>query len=101
MTTRNLRPARRGFSLIEILVVIGILVGLMAILTPMVMKARKQAARTRQASDFNAIAMALEAYKADHGDYPRATAPGTGGGRISFGEVTGRIEPARGEPSWR
>jgi fumarylacetoacetase len=30
-----------------------------------------------------------------------ATAPGTGGGRISFGEVTGRVEPAGGEPSWR
>ena len=25
----------------------------------------------------------------------RYTAPGTGGGRIALGEVTGRIEPAR------
>jgi fumarylacetoacetase len=30
-----------------------------------------------------------------------ATAPGTGGGRIGLGEVTGRVEPARERGSWR
>jgi type II secretory pathway pseudopilin PulG len=69
---------RRAFSLVEILVVIGILAGLIAVVLPMINKARKSAARTRQASDFQAIAMALEAYKQDFGDYPRAFAPGAG-----------------------
>jgi prepilin-type N-terminal cleavage/methylation domain-containing protein len=62
---------RRAFTLIEILVVVGILVLLAAIALPLIGKAMRQAKRTRTAADLASIATALEAYKADHGDYPR------------------------------
>jgi prepilin-type N-terminal cleavage/methylation domain-containing protein len=65
------RSARRAFTLIEVLVVVGILVLLIAIALPMLSSARKNAAKTRQASDLQAITTGLEAFKTDHGDYPR------------------------------
>lgn len=67
-----MNPAgRQGFTLTELLVVIGIIVLLVGILLPMVMRAYRGADRQRTASDLNAIAVALDAYKADFGDYPR------------------------------
>jgi prepilin-type N-terminal cleavage/methylation domain-containing protein len=62
---------RRGFTLIEILVVIGILVLLAGVLLPVTLRAMRAGERTRMAADLQAIAVALEAYKTDHGDYPR------------------------------
>lgn len=67
---------RRGFTLTEILVVIGIIVVLVGILLPTVMKAYTQANKNKAALELQAIGTALEAYKADFGDYPR-TAPGS------------------------
>lgn len=63
---------RRGFSLIELLVVIGILAILISVLTPMVIHSRHTANVTRMRADLQAISTALEQYKLDHGDYPRA-----------------------------
>ena len=60
-----------GFTLVEILVVIGIIVILAGILVPMVTRAMRQAKQTRTAADLQTIASALEAFKGDHGDYPR------------------------------
>lgn len=64
---------RRGFTLIEVLLVMGILILLAGLLVPAVNKARAQATRVKVASDLQAISGALEAFKADHGDYPRVT----------------------------
>jgi general secretion pathway protein G len=66
---RHLR--RRGFTLIELLVVIGMIVLLATILLPMVNHAYSQANRASMAADLLVISQALEAYKADFGDYPR------------------------------
>lgn len=60
-----------GFTLIELLVVIGILALLMGLLVPMIMKAFSKADTTAMAADLQQISTALEAYKADFGDYPR------------------------------
>jgi len=60
-----------GFTLVELLVVIGIIVILIGLLLPMIVKAMRQGNRARIASDLNAISAALEAYKGDFGDYPR------------------------------
>ncbi len=72
---RALGASRRrdltGFSLVELLVVMGIIVLLLGILVPSVQRARRAAFRTRQAADLQVIATGLEAYKADFGDYPR------------------------------
>jgi prepilin-type N-terminal cleavage/methylation domain-containing protein len=73
-TSRIPRSARRrvgGFTLVELLVVIGIIVLLFSIATPIIMTARRNAERVRTQGDLNTIAMALDAYKADFKDYPR------------------------------
>ena len=72
------RRARSGFTLIEILVAIGIIVLVMAIGLPMLSKARKAARATQANSNLVAIETALAAYKADFADYPRPDAENTG-----------------------
>lgn len=68
----SITPRRRGgFTLIEILVVIGIILILTGILVPMVTRSFKTAGKIRVQADMEAITTALEAYKQDHGDYPR------------------------------
>src|SRR3954451_15033181 len=75
MTSRSTpnREARRrgGFSLVELLVVIGIIVLLFSIATPIILTARRNAERVRTQADLNTIATALDAYKAEFRDYPR------------------------------
>jgi prepilin-type N-terminal cleavage/methylation domain-containing protein len=67
----------RGFTLVEMLVVISIIIVLMALLLPAIGKVYKSAQRTAIANDLQAIATALEAYKKDFNDYPRVQyAPG-------------------------
>jgi len=72
---------RGGFTLIELLVVIGIIVLLAGLIFPVLIHVRRNATRTKIASDLQTIGVALEAYKADFGDYPRpslAIDPATG-----------------------
>jgi prepilin-type N-terminal cleavage/methylation domain-containing protein len=81
VTSHNLtgrpRPGRRGgFTLIEMLVVLGIMLLLAGILFPAINKAYQQGVRTRMAADLQAIAVGLEEYKREHGDYPRVNAAG-------------------------
>jgi prepilin-type N-terminal cleavage/methylation domain-containing protein len=68
------RP-RSGFTLVELLVVVGIIVVLMAILLPVINTARRSAARNAIRMDLQTIEMALEAYKQVFNDYPRAYDP--------------------------
>jgi prepilin-type N-terminal cleavage/methylation domain-containing protein len=67
----NARRLRRGFTLVEMLVVIGIILLLIGIALPMLNRAYKNAVRTRMAADLQVISMGLEAYKGDFKDYPR------------------------------
>ena len=60
-----------GFTLIELLVVMGIIVVLASLLIPMVMRSMRKGVAMKTAADLNTIAIALDAYKADFGDYPR------------------------------
>src|SRR5436190_18729986 len=69
--TSSHRHARRAFTLIEMLVVIGIIALLIAILVPTIMGSVKRAKKVRTAADMQTIRTALDAYKADFGDYPR------------------------------
>ncbi|MDB5330534.1 MAG: hypothetical protein JWP03_1685 [Phycisphaerales bacterium] len=73
MTSSTLTKShgRRGFTLVEMLVVIGIILLLITIALPVINRARKTALRTRMAADLQVIAMGLEAYKGDFKDYPR------------------------------
>lgn len=85
------RPS--GFTLVEILVAIGILVLLAAITVPLVGKAMRSAKRTRTAADMAVISTSLEAYKNDHGDFPRVAIVTSPGG---FQSTADRPNPSTG-----
>ncbi len=62
---------RRAFTIVELLVVIGIIVLIAGITIPMALKAYSKADATRLRMDLQTVATGLEAYKQNHGDYPR------------------------------
>lgn len=74
----QIKRPHRGFTLTEILVVIGIIVILVAILVPMVSRTRRSADAARMKLDIQAIVTALEQYKSDVHDYPRVVEAGKG-----------------------
>ena len=76
-----------GFTLIEILVVVGIIVLLATIALPMMSRAYSQAKRTQMAADLSVISQALEAYRADFGDYPRHSPDITGASLLCWALV--------------
>ena len=61
---------RRGFTLIELMVVIAIIIILAAIAIPNYLTMTKRAKNSRLASDMATLATALETYKTDWGQYP-------------------------------
>jgi len=65
-------PRRRGFTLVEMLVVIAIIVVLMAILFPVFNTVRRKQRETRCISNLHQLVMSLRQYKADHGRFPSA-----------------------------
>jgi prepilin-type N-terminal cleavage/methylation domain-containing protein len=68
----------RGFTLVELLVVIGIIVLLAGLGLPMVLRAYKSGTKMRSQADLQTITTALNAYKQDFGEYPRVPVPNTG-----------------------
>jgi type II secretory pathway pseudopilin PulG len=81
------RVAGRGFTLTELLVVIGILIVLAGILIPVVNRAMRNAQRARSAADLQAIAVGLDTYRQDHGSYPRVELNSGGAPIFSGAEV--------------
>jgi len=67
-TTRAV--SRRGFTLIEIMVVVFILGLLVTLVAPKILGLTDDAKRTKAAADLRAIEQALHLYKLDNGNYP-------------------------------
>ena len=62
--------SERGFTLIEIMVVVFILGLLVTLVAPKIIGRSDEARRTKAAADLRAIEQALHLYKLDNGDYP-------------------------------
>jgi len=81
--------ARRGerrynaFTLIELIVVVGIIIVLTGLVLSTVGYARKKGARARAETEIAAMSAAIENYKSDNGIYPRGPASA-----ITIGTVT-------------
>ena len=68
---RGERYPQRRFTLIELIVVVGIIIVLRALVLSTVGYARKKGARARAETEIAAMSAACENYKADNGVYPR------------------------------
>ncbi|HEX4797449.1 MAG TPA: hypothetical protein VH370_26885 [Humisphaera sp.] len=74
---RSRSAGREAFTLVEMIIVVGIIVLLAALLLPMLNKALTQAKRTRMAADLQVITSGLDAYRLDFKDIPRLDGSGT------------------------
>lgn len=70
MKTTARTPARNAFTLVEMLLVVGIIAILMALLTPAVMRARAAARNAAIKAEIDMLHMAIMNYKNEFGSFP-------------------------------
>ncbi len=67
-----MKERQRGFTLIEMMIVVAIIAILVTILVPNLMRARAQAQTAACEGNLKEIATALELYETDHDSYPQS-----------------------------
>jgi type II secretory pathway pseudopilin PulG len=67
---RGAEMKKKGFTLIDLLIIVAIILLLAAIAAPNFLEARVRRNLARTRADFRLLATALEAYKTDHNKYP-------------------------------
>ena len=75
---------RRAFTLVELLVVLGIIAVLVALLMPALTAARRKALELRCATNLRTLGQALIAYVSRHGYYPGCTSYGVHPGNAAI-----------------
>ena len=83
----RVRRRYNAFTLIELVLVVGIMIVLAGLVLSTVGYARKKGARARAETEIAALSAACENYKADNGIYPRTSVTDT------FTAVTNRTPP--------
>lgn len=86
---------RNGFTLVELVIVIAIIIILAAVVIPSYMTMADRARKARLAADLRTMATALESFKTDWGRYPAirwniaVTSTGNAADLTLFNELTG------------
>jgi prepilin-type N-terminal cleavage/methylation domain-containing protein len=82
---------RKGFTLIELMIVIAIIIILAAIAIPNYLRMTDRARRSRVAGDFTSLATACEAYQVDWGHYPKIITASAFGKGIDGNATNGMV----------
>src|SRR6516164_4549094 len=98
---RRREPRDNAFTLIELILVVGIIIVLAGLVLSTVGYARKKSARARAETEIAAISAACENYKADNGIYPRGPASAIPIGAITIpANATDNLNArTRGDPT--
>jgi prepilin-type N-terminal cleavage/methylation domain-containing protein len=85
------RPPRRGFTLVELLVVVAIIATLIALLLPAVQSARESARLAQCGSNIRQVGLACLNYESGRGAFPSRGPPAMISGTIATGKATSRL----------
>lgn len=97
----SVRDRREAFTLVELLVVIGIIALLVGLIFPAVQKGRKATDVHRAEVEVHALAVALKAYYAEYNRWPVGNSEEGAIPKKMVRALTGEHDPSNGVTNWR